>query len=288
MKKPPKFYPPADTKKQWFGEGNYEMPGVTKLLLHTTETTGWPGYAGGGTAPTLTYNPWTHEWRQHFPLYGSARALRDPSNTEVRENRDNVVQVEIIAYCDPASAKKYGHFVADLDDKALEDLADFVRFLHENADLPLRSAPVWLPYPASYGNSPVRMTSAKYDAFHGVLGHQHASGNSHGDPGALNVERIMQLASGQQVKSVTTKPKPIPPPFPGHDKFGFGKVNKYVTMLGKQLKKKGYGGHYRFGPGPVWTSSDRKAVRAFQLAQGWTGEDADGLPGPLTWRRLFS
>ncbi len=286
MKTPPKFYPPANHEKQWFGDGNFKMPGVTKLLLHTTETSGWPGYQGGATAPTLTYNPWTHEWRQHFPLYGSARALRDPSGTAVRENRDNVVQVEIIAYCDPEQAKKYGHSVKDLDEQALLEIADLVRFLNEKADVPLVAAPAWLPYPQSYGNSAVRMTGAQYDAFHGVLGHQHASGNSHGDPGALNVNRIMELA--RPAASRTETRKPLVPVFPGRDKFGPGKRNAYITMLGKQLVKKGYGRFYDVGPGPSWSEADRRAVRAFQLAQGWRDEDADGLPGPLTWKRLFS
>ncbi|WP_455753306.1 recombinase family protein [Streptomyces bobili] len=29
-------------------------------------------------------------------------------------------------------------------------------------------------------------------------------------------------------------------------------------------------------------------VADFQRAQGWTGSDADGYPGPETWRQLFS
>ncbi|MEU6390635.1 peptidoglycan-binding protein [Streptomyces sp. NPDC046939] len=78
------------------------------------------------------------------------------------------------------------------------------------------------------------------------------------------------------------------PPFPGVSKFRPGASNASVTQLGKQLVKKGYGGHYRKGPGPRWSEADRRNVEAFQRAQGWTGRDADGYPGPETWRRLFS
>lgn len=83
-----------------------------------------------------------------------------------------------------------------------------------------------------------------------------------------------------------TKPTKAPP-FPGTQYFKPGANNKYVTMLGQQLVKKGYGKYYKSGPGPKWSDADRQAVAAFQRAQGWTGKDADGYPGPETWKRLF-
>jgi hypothetical protein len=97
---------------------------------------------------------------------------------------------------------------------------------------------------------------------------------------------------------VTGRGRDIPPPgtpsshgvtgYPGRAAFRPGAKNTYVTQLGRQLVKKGYGRHYTDGPGPVWTDADRKAVQAFQRAQGWRGGAADGYPGPETWRRLFS
>lgn len=90
---------------------------------------------------------------------------------------------------------------------------------------------------------------------------------------------------------VTPPPKPTAPgapPFPGRDKFGPGKANGYVTMLGHQLVHRGYGRHYTVGPGPRWTEADRQNTEEFQRAQGWHGSDADGYPGPETWSRLFA
>ncbi|KOG74219.1 membrane protein, partial [Streptomyces varsoviensis] len=78
------------------------------------------------------------------------------------------------------------------------------------------------------------------------------------------------------------------PAYPGAAKFRPGQSNAYVAQLGKQLVKKGYGKHYSQGPGPQWSESDRRNVEAFQRAQGWSGRDADGYPGPETWRRLFA
>ncbi|MGW0606421.1 peptidoglycan-binding protein [Streptomyces sp. NPDC002640] len=76
--------------------------------------------------------------------------------------------------------------------------------------------------------------------------------------------------------------------YPGRAAFRPGASNAYITQLGRQLVRKGYGRHYPAGPGPEWTDADRRAVQAFQRAQGWRGGAADGYPGPETWRRLFS
>jgi hypothetical protein len=78
------------------------------------------------------------------------------------------------------------------------------------------------------------------------------------------------------------------PAFPGTAKFRPGANNASVTQLGRQLVKKGFGKYYRQGPGPRWGEADRRNVEAFQRAQGWRGSEADGYPGPETWRRLFS
>ncbi|GAA0694979.1 hypothetical protein GCM10010193_57110 [Kitasatospora atroaurantiaca] len=78
------------------------------------------------------------------------------------------------------------------------------------------------------------------------------------------------------------------PAFPGRQWFQPGAHNDYVAQLGRQLVARGYGQHYRVGAGPDWGEADRANVADFQRAQGWSGSDADGYPGPETWRRLWS
>ncbi|MFF1394297.1 peptidoglycan-binding protein [Streptomyces sp. NPDC058287] len=78
------------------------------------------------------------------------------------------------------------------------------------------------------------------------------------------------------------------PPYPGRGMFRPGASNAYVTQLGRQLVKKGFGKNYTKDPGPRWGEDDRRGVEAFQRSQGWRGGAADGYPGPETWRRLFS
>ncbi|MEU9183153.1 peptidoglycan-binding protein [Streptomyces sp. NPDC048484] len=76
--------------------------------------------------------------------------------------------------------------------------------------------------------------------------------------------------------------------YPGADAFGPGADNAYITRLGRMLVGRGAGAAYRSGPGPRWSDADRRATREFQQAQGWTGADADGLPGPTTWSYLVN
>lgn len=76
--------------------------------------------------------------------------------------------------------------------------------------------------------------------------------------------------------------------YPGVDKFGPGKSNEYITRLGTMLVARGGGRFYSEGPGPSWGDADRNATAAFQKAQGWAGDDADGIPGAMTWGMLVS
>lgn len=83
-----------------------------------------------------------------------------------------------------------------------------------------------------------------------------------------------------------TPTPPVVHPFPGREYFSPGQVNAYVTELGHALVKHGFGRWYRVGPGPAWSEADRLNTAEFQASQGWTGDGADGHPGPLTWHRL--
>lgn len=76
--------------------------------------------------------------------------------------------------------------------------------------------------------------------------------------------------------------------YPGRASFGPGADNAHVTRLGQLLVARGGARFYTSGPGPRWTDADLRATRAFQQAQGWTGADADGLPGPVTWSLLVT
>ncbi|MFG2993211.1 peptidoglycan-binding protein [Streptomyces sp. NPDC048257] len=75
--------------------------------------------------------------------------------------------------------------------------------------------------------------------------------------------------------------------FPGAGKFGPGVTNDYVAQLGRMLIDRGAYRFYPKGqPSRTWRDADRLATQAFQRAQGWSGAEADGIPGAHTWRLL--
>ncbi|MFE1270611.1 peptidoglycan-binding protein [Streptomyces sp. NPDC058758] len=118
-----------------------------------------------------------------------------------------------------------------------------------------------------------------YAAFQRSLGLKGKAAD--GVPGEDSLKKLLGTLPGK----VTVKPTP---PFPGADQFGPGRTNNHINLLGQQLVKKGFTKHYTSGPGPKWSDADRKNLRDFQLSRPELRGDADGLPGPKTWKALFS
>lgn len=301
-------FPGADTKTQWWQDdfaGSRIEPDV--LIWHTTESPGFPSsatYRNGGTAPNVTVriNIATRSMsvRQHFPADRSARALENRSGG-VQTNTAGAFQVEVVGTCDPAHRKTWGKLVAgrdylylpDAPQWALDLLAQIPTWLHaEWPKFPIKDAAPrgWLVYPKSYGNSSgQRLSNAEWTKATGMLGHQHVPENSHGDPGNLNIRAIVASAKGQPVPVPVTpsptdflNPALYPPAGPA--------TGPQITWLGERLvvhlRALGIKSAYLEGPGPSWGEADRANVAAFQTAQGWSGADADGYPGPTTLARL--
>ncbi|WP_069814593.1 peptidoglycan-binding protein [Streptomyces sp. TP-A0874] len=86
-----------------------------------------------------------------------------------------------------------------------------------------------------------------------------------------------------------TAPAPKPPashePFPGAAFFREGRNSKIITAMGKRLVAQGCS-RYQVGPGPNWTEADRKSYAAWQRKLGYSGKDADGIPGSASWKKL--
>lgn len=204
------FYPPASRTAQWFAD---DYPGdswgdadLEKCVWHTTETTGWPGYGGGKSAPTFTVRmvDGRLQWRQHFPVTMSARALQNDAGG-VQTNRDRLVQVEQIGTCDPVAVARWERagmrrdrdFLVswDLPAVAVEGFGHFAAWLAGQWRVPLLAVPTWKPYPSSYGDrNGVRLAGATFDSFRGHLGHQHVPENDHGDPGPWPAAAVMAAA----------------------------------------------------------------------------------------------
>ncbi len=231
------LYGPASQGQSYSGgkyAGSTMELAAPVLVLHTTEGNGWPAYASGGEAPTMTYwaqNPQSLSWRQHFRINESSRALMNKAGG-VSTNTAGTVQVELIGTCDQATANRIPGIMywPTAPDWALQGLADFVAWLGRDWGLPLVSTPrPWLAYgpdsrrpgitPASYGNSPARMSFDEWNAFSGICGHQHVPENDHGDPGNFPIGRLLQLAKGDLAPRPATPANttPAPTPIPRQD-----------------------------------------------------------------------
>jgi hypothetical protein len=248
------------------GDGDAAFESVGKYLISI------------GAEPHILYDPSTDRIGQFGPLNESARALKNDGSTRTNRVGKACIQIEVLGR---ASKTFTGYWKPGKNFKALM------------AAIRSYGTPDVFPM-----GTPAKTSSAcKRDrdvwlSKGGHYGHSNVPGNDHWDPGAISTSALFKAApkasADKGEDKPTSTPKPSAPAFPGAYYFRPGAKNQYVTTLGKQLVKKGYGTFYRQGPGPQWTAVDRAAVKAFQKAQGWTGSDADGYPGPQTWKRLFS
>lgn len=178
---------------------------VNVVVLHTTEGRTLPDYGGGASAPNLTavpdFDAKRLRWYQHFDIDRSSRALRNLAGG-AETNTANVVQVELVGTCDPATHKQWlaagrQHvYWPEAPEWALAGLAEFLRWAHVEHQVPLSGPAEWPAYPGSFGATGARMTVAEWNAFKGICGHLHVVENDHGDPGAIDFSRLIALAKG--------------------------------------------------------------------------------------------
>ena len=192
---------------RWLGNGvsgGSWTGGPYKVVLHTTETEGLPGYNDGWSAPHVTYDPETRIWWQHTEFTHAARALRnEPGGVET--NRDSALQVEIICY----SAKQYvdaaplrRQWVADLLPHQLADIRAFLEWAHLEFGVDLMW-PGRQALSSSGANTPgFRMTLDDWTNFGGVCGHQHVPENTHWDPGALAWDALFPVPEEDDMPDV--------------------------------------------------------------------------------------
>ncbi len=303
----PQWYPGADTEGATRYDDNY--PGnrqeVNVIVWHSTEGTSLPSYGGGSSAPTLTAVPDFKAkrlvWYQHFPFDMSARALVNQSGG-VETNTLNVAQVEVVGTCDPKTRdkwKKEGRtflYMPELPDWAVRDLGAFSKWAKDKHGVPLTADVTFKAYPGSYGKNGVRMSFEKWNNYRGHCGHQHVPENDHGDPGSFPMAAILKAAG-----STTSAPKPPatkPPAKPVVDLSNLIKAaktdprapqgkNSYpndVKPVEAALDKLNYlaPGYAKDGHYGTTTIS---AYSKLQRYLGYTGADADGVPGKasLTW-----
>ncbi|APC46302.1 endolysin [Streptomyces phage BRock] len=293
---------PGSSSAYWY-EGRYpgDRQEVNVVVLHTTEGTSLPSYEGGISAPNFTAVPDFKNkklvWYQHFYVDTSSRALVNKRGG-VDTNTNNVCQVELVGTCDPKAHSKWDRehiFWPEAPEWALQEVAKFLAWMNVNHNVPLSGPKVWRAYPDSYGVNDSRLTFAEWDAFKGICGHQHVPENDHGDPGNIDFSKLLELA-----KAIVTPPKPVEPkpttpskpaqptyePYPGKAFFVDGKKSPIIAAMHKRLVAVKCNAYKSSRNTDVWGSGDEASYKLWQKKQGFSGSDADGIPGKQTWDAL--
>ncbi|SDT69846.1 hypothetical protein SAMN05216371_3863 [Streptomyces sp. TLI_053] len=107
--------------------------------------------------------------------------------------------------------------------------------------------------------------------------------------------RIVARATGTEPDPAPPQPAPDPHPAGparyratiGGLEYGFGAHGPHVRQVGEALVSAGYGRHYAVGPDEDWRDADTLNYSEWQQSLGYSGSDADGVPGEQSLRRLL-
>lgn len=165
-----------------------------KIVLHTTEGSriqaALDAYRQNNSWPHLTVDPTTRTRWQHVPLDTPARALRNTSTPGQTNREGRVYQVEILGFAgrshlwDGDTLDWLGtDVVGPLARATGTPLQSTVEFFGEGAGWVLASA-----------SARQRLSAKAWDTYTGILGHQHVPENTHWDPGAIDIDRILAAA----------------------------------------------------------------------------------------------
>ncbi|MFI2367910.1 peptidoglycan-binding protein [Streptomyces sp. NPDC018833] len=148
------------------------------------------------------------------------------------------------------------------------------------------------PWPAAQLEA-VEKASAAICRAHG-WSHRSVIGHKEWQPGKVDPRgftmdsmrnRIKERLGGSPDGPPPPPPEPRYEPFPGAAFFQAGRRSPIITAMGKRLVAEGCG-RYEEGPGPKWTEADRTSYAAWQRKLGYSGSDADGIPGKTSWDKL--
>ncbi|MFF8830651.1 peptidoglycan-binding protein [Streptomyces sp. NPDC015131] len=102
--------------------------------------------------------------------------------------------------------------------------------------------------------------------------------------------RLRSAAPGTPAPGAPAPDTPAPGaprhhPFPGASFFTAATSSPVITAMGRRLVAEGCSA-YAVGPGPRWSDADRRSYALWQRKLGFSGSDADGVPGRTSWNAL--
>lgn len=169
--------------------GTY-VGGPFRGVLHTTETDGY----NPSTASYYGHQSWPHStigikdgrpqiW-QHIPINRAARALKNLSGG-VQTNNRAAVQTEIVWRAGKAK---------QMPPPLLDAVADWMRWVEATVGVKRYGVTFYGPdagFTLASENARQRMSADAWNRFDGWCGHQHVPENSHWDPGAIDMGRLL-------------------------------------------------------------------------------------------------
>ena len=254
---------------EWIGPTPNETPGgqvdVHGLVLHIQE-----GSESGSEA--WFKNP-DAQASSHFlnPKSGGLRQLVDTNDRAWAEMAGNRHWI---------SVENEGYSGDQLTDSQVENVAQLFAWIHNTYGSPLQST----DDPNGQGLG-----------WHGMGGDAWGGHfDCPGDPIKAQRQRILDRAN--QILGGGT-PTPPPPPSGGgsglpHQQvtidgltYGYGVTGQQVSNVQQILADKGFFHHAVTG---YWGDITAAAYQAWQQSLGYKNQDADGVPGPTSLRRLYT
>jgi hypothetical protein len=252
----------------------YRNPDNPKIVLHTTETVGLPNYPW---PPHITVDVFGKIIWEHIEADKGAYALRSPGRPySPNADAGPSYQIELITYARKVPAHP---------DDWYQNLDELLVYLCDELGVPKRFIPKGFGAAGwAYGTEArSRISWDELIRFTGILGHQHVPGNTHWDPGDLDLGRLP--LSGD-----------LRPPTPEPEE-GFivnvtkvqvsttqNKTHDDVAIAQGVLHAKGFGAKVGAIDGFFGTKTKSGTV-AFQKKAGLV---QDGIIGPKTWAKLLA
>lgn len=159
------------------------LPMPWRGVLHTTEGASADGaissFQQTNFWPHFTIEPRTLKVFQHLPLSIGARALSDHGTPQ---NAAHCIQIEIVGM---AAASP------QLPPEQLAFIRDVMRQIENLVPIPRRSDRTFLDAAGVNANPNNHMSIDEWKVFTGWCGHQHVPGATHWDPGAIDIQTLL-------------------------------------------------------------------------------------------------
>ncbi|MGW2640086.1 peptidoglycan-binding protein [Streptomyces sp. NPDC001348] len=98
------------------------------------------------------------------------------------------------------------------------------------------------------------------------------------------------IRAGQRLRVSSPDSQPPPDgqyvPFPGKDFFQPWRADPIIEAMAVRLIDVGCSAYGGDGPDYRWDDEDRESYARWQRQLGFSGPDADGIPGKFTWDKL--